>query len=102
MNIQFTVNSKDELFELRNLLLNLMPLKMFIEPNEQPTKMLIEDLYLTVRATNCLRAEDIYTVEQLVDKTRGQLMQIPNFGKSCLKEVEKALNRNNLSLKVKI
>ncbi len=58
----------------------------------------IEDLDLSVRARNCLDAEHLATVGDLVRRSEGDLLRIKNFGKTSLKEVKKKLADLNLSL----
>ena len=62
----------------------------------------IDDLELTVRSSNCLRAEDIKYLGDLVQYTESQLMKIPNLGKKSLNEIKQILIDNNLSLGVQI
>ena len=62
----------------------------------------IDDLELTVRSSNCLRAENIKYLGDLVQYTESQLMKIPNLGKKSLNEIKQILIDNNLSLGVKI
>lgn len=58
----------------------------------------IEELDLSVRARNCLDAENIATVGDLVHKTEDDLLRIKNFGKTSLKEIKKKLADLNFSL----
>ncbi|HEY9724183.1 MAG TPA: DNA-directed RNA polymerase subunit alpha [Oscillatoriaceae cyanobacterium] len=53
----------------------------------QPTDMSIEELDLSVRAYNCLKRANIYTVGDLLKKTERELMDIKNFGKKSADEV---------------
>ena len=62
----------------------------------------IDDLELTVRSSNCLRAENIKYLGDLVQYTESQLMKIPNLGKKSLNEIKQILIGNNLSLGVQI
>ncbi|APC90982.1 DNA-directed RNA polymerase subunit alpha [Francisella opportunistica] len=62
----------------------------------------IDDLELTVRSSNCLRAENIKYLGDLVQYTETQLMKIPNLGKKSLHEIKQILIDNNLSLGVQI
>ncbi|ALB02291.1 DNA-directed RNA polymerase subunit alpha [Francisella persica ATCC VR-331] len=62
----------------------------------------IDDLELTVRSSNCLRAENIKYLGDLVQYTESQLMKIPNLGKKSLNEIKQILIDNNLSLGVQI
>lgn len=58
----------------------------------------ISDIVWTVRTYNCLTAENIKTVGQLVKMTPNQLLKIPNFGRKSLKEVEVELANFDLKL----
>ncbi len=58
----------------------------------------IEDLDLTVRSTNCLKAENILYIGDLVRRNQASLLQTPNLGKVSLKEVERALEERGLQL----
>lgn len=51
----------------------------------------IAELGLSVRTTNCLENEGIFTVEQLLNRTQASLLQIGNFGQKTLNEVFTAL-----------
>ena len=52
-----------------------------------PLDMSIEELELSVRAYNCLKRANIYTVGDLLKKTERELMDIKNFGKKSAEEV---------------
>ncbi|MFG0319809.1 MAG: DNA-directed RNA polymerase subunit alpha [Planctomycetota bacterium JB042] len=58
----------------------------------------IEELDLSVRARNCLDAENLATVGDLVRKTEQDLLKIKNFGKTSLKEIKKKLSDLSLAL----
>lgn len=58
----------------------------------------IEDLELTVRSTNCLKAEDIHYVGDLVQRTEHELMRTPNLGKKSLTEISTVLAEHELAL----
>ena len=53
---------------------------------------------LSVRASNCLEAEGIQTMADLVSRTQDELMALKNFGRTSLKEISKKLDEMNLSL----
>ncbi|HBN07836.1 MAG TPA: DNA-directed RNA polymerase subunit alpha [Cyanobacteria bacterium UBA8530] len=57
------------------------------ERRAQPTDMSIEELELSVRAYNCLKRANIYTVGDLLKKTERELLEIKNFGKKSADEV---------------
>lgn len=58
----------------------------------------IEDLELTVRSTNCLKAESIYHVGDLVQRTEVELLKTPNLGKKSLTEIKMILASHGLAL----
>jgi DNA-directed RNA polymerase subunit alpha len=58
----------------------------------------IEDLELTVRSTNCLKAENIYYVGDLIQRTENELLKTPNLGKKSLTEIKNVLASHSLSL----
>ena len=60
--------------------------------------MSIADLKLSVRAGNCLEAENIMTVRQLVSRTEDQLLEVRNFGETTLLEVQDKLRELGLHL----
>lgn len=51
-----------------------------------------------VRITNALRNDNIETVGQLIEKTEGELMRIPNFGRKCIAEIKTRLAEVGLRL----
>lgn len=58
----------------------------------------VDDLELTVRAANCLKAENIYYIGDLVQRTENDLLKTPNLGKKSLTEIKVVLESKNLSL----
>ncbi len=58
----------------------------------------IDDLELTVRSANCLKAESIYYIGDLVQRTEVQLLKTPNLGKKSLTEIKDVLAERGLSL----
>lgn len=63
---------------------------------------LIDDLELGVRSTNCLKAENIYYIGDLVQRTENELMKTPNLGKKSLNEIKEALKAHDLELGMKL
>ena len=59
----------------------------------------IEQLNLTVRSEHCLKAEEIYTVTQLLGCTEQRLLKTPNLGRKSLKEIIEHLNARGLKLR---
>jgi DNA-directed RNA polymerase subunit alpha len=62
----------------------------------------IDDLELTVRSANCLKAESIYFVGDLIQKTEVELLKTPNLGKKSLTEIKDVLAQHSLSLGMKL
>ncbi len=62
----------------------------------------IDDLELTVRSANCLKAENVYYIGDLVQRTETELMKTPNLGKKSLNEIKEALAAHDLSLGTKL
>lgn len=58
----------------------------------------VDDLELTVRSANCLKAENIYYIGDLVQKTENELLKTPNLGKKSLSEIKNVLAERALSL----
>jgi len=62
----------------------------------------IDDLELTVRSANCLKAESILYIGDLVQRTEVELLKTPNLGKKSLTEIKDVLASNDLSLGMKL
>lgn len=62
----------------------------------------VDDLELTVRSANCLKAENIYYIGDLVQKTENELLKTPNLGKKSLTEIKDVLASRALSLGMKL
>ena len=58
----------------------------------------IDELELTVRSTNCLRAEGIFLIGDLIQRSEFDLLKTPNLGKKSLNEIKDVLASRNLSL----
>jgi DNA-directed RNA polymerase subunit alpha len=58
----------------------------------------VDDLELTVRSANCLKAENIYYIGDLVQRTEPELLKTPNLGKKSLNEIKEVLSTHSLSL----
>ncbi|MDK1030792.1 MAG: DNA-directed RNA polymerase subunit alpha [Planctomycetia bacterium] len=70
----------------------------YLSELERKLAMPISALDLSGRATNCLEASDIFTVNQLVRMAEEQLLEIANFGKTSLREVKRKLADLGLTL----
>lgn len=62
----------------------------------------IDDLELTVRSANCLKAESILYIGDLVQRTEVELLKTPNLGKKSLTEIKDVLAFHDLSLGMKL
>jgi len=62
----------------------------------------IDDLELTVRSANCLKAENVYYIGDLVQRSENELMKTPNLGKKSLNEIKEALRAHDLELGMKL
>ena len=72
------------------------------EELEETLSQAIEDMDLTSRAVNCLKAEGIKTVRDLVSKTEDQLKLVKNFGSKSFDEVKEKLAKMKLELGMKL
>lgn len=62
----------------------------------------VEDLELTVRSANCLKAEGIKYIGDLVQRTEVELLKTPNLGKKSLTEIKDVLAERGLSLGMRL
>lgn len=62
----------------------------------------VDDLELTVRSANCLKAESIYYIGDLIQRTEVELLKTPNLGKKSLTEIKDVLASHELSLGMKL
>ena len=58
----------------------------------------VDDLELTVRSANCLKAENIYFIGDLIQRTEVELLKTPNLGKKSLTDITAGLGARGLSL----
>jgi DNA-directed RNA polymerase subunit alpha len=73
--------------------------RALIDPELQgKLNMTVQELDLSVRATNCLESAKIATVRELVKKTDADLLKVRSFGKTSLREVKRKLADMGLSL----
>lgn len=63
---------------------------------------LVDDLELTVRSANCLKAEAIHYIGDLVQRTEVELLKTPNLGKKSLTEIKDVLASRGLSLGMRL
>jgi DNA-directed RNA polymerase subunit alpha len=62
----------------------------------------IDDLELTVRSANCLKAESIYYIGDLIQRTEVELLKTPNLGRKSLTEIKDVLAARSLSLGMRL
>lgn len=62
----------------------------------------VDDLELTVRSANCLKAENIYYIGDLIQRTEVELLKTPNLGKKSLTEIKDVLASQGLSLGMRL
>ena len=93
-------------------------LKMFInfdEPVEAPVKEVskepefnknllrkVDELELSVRSMNCLKNDNIIYIGDLVQKSEGEMLRTPNFGRKSLNEIKEVLTGMSLYLGMEI
>jgi DNA-directed RNA polymerase subunit alpha len=62
----------------------------------------VDDLELTVRSANCLKAENIYYIGDLIQRTENELLKTPNLGRKSLNEIKDVLAQRGLTLGMKL
>ena len=62
----------------------------------------VDDLELTVRSANCLKAENVYYIGDLIQRTEVELLKTPNLGKKSLTEIKDVLASHGLSLGMRL
>jgi len=109
-----TVDPEEIIRDAANILRN--QLEVFVdlqgeEPDEAPEakaeidpvlRRSVDELELTVRSANCLKAENIFFIGDLIQKTEVELLKTPNLGKKSLTEIKDVLAQHGLSLGMKL
>ena len=62
----------------------------------------VDELELTVRSANCLKAESIYYIGDLIQRTENELLKTPNLGRKSLNEIKEVLAARGLTLGQKL
>ncbi len=62
----------------------------------------VDDLELTVRSANCLKAENIFYIGDLIQRTENELLKTPNLGRKSLNEIKEVLASRGLTLGMKL
>jgi DNA-directed RNA polymerase subunit alpha len=109
-----TVHPEEAIRTAANILLD--QLSVFVdlkgkeeeEPQPEPVEIdpillrPVDDLELTVRSANCLKAESIYYIGDLIQRTETELLKTPNLGKKSMTEIKDVLAFHGLSLGMKL
>ena len=62
----------------------------------------VDELELTVRSANCLKAENIYYIGDLIQRTETELLKTPNLGRKSLNEIKEVLASRGLTLGMRL
>lgn len=62
----------------------------------------VDDLELTVRSANCLKAEQVFYIGDLIQRTENELLKTPNLGRKSLNEIKEVLAAHGLTLGMKL
>ncbi len=62
----------------------------------------VDELELTVRSANCLKAENIYYIGDLIQRSENELLKTPNLGRKSLNEIKEVLASRGLTLGMKL
>jgi DNA-directed RNA polymerase subunit alpha len=62
----------------------------------------VDELELTVRSANCLKAENIHYIGDLIQRSEAELLKTPNLGRKSLNEIKEVLSKRGLSLGTKL
>ena len=95
---------------LQDQLSSFVELEPVVEEEPQPTSddfppmylSAVDELELTVRSANCLKAEQIYYIGDLIQKSEQDLLRTPNLGRKSLNEIKEVLTEKNLELGIEI
>ena len=93
----------DQLSVFVDLASTSMPLDQPKSPQVDPILLQpVDDLELTVRSANCLKAENIYYIGDLIQRTETELLKTPNLGRKSLNEIKEVLASKGLTLGMKL
>ncbi len=89
----------DQIAVFVNLEESMEQSQRILEPEIAPVLLKpVDELELTVRSANCLKAEQIYYIGDLVQHTENELLKTPNLGKKSLTEIKDVLADQELTL----
>ena len=99
ISIRVDTDEYHKLFAAKELLVSAIR-RANIDPRlENEDGRPIEELQLSKRAENCLKAERIFTIEQLVKFKEYDLLRMPNLGRISIEEIKRHLSGINEKLK---
>ncbi len=84
--------------------IDVNPIDSIVTPGPRPTPFdpillrPVDELELTVRSANCLKAENIYYIGDLIQRTETELLKTPNLGRKSLNEIKEVLASRGLTL----
>ena len=100
-----TVDPEEAIRKAATILQQQIAIFVAQEPREEVDPILlrpVDDLELTVRSANCLKAENIYYIGDLVQRTEVELLKTPNLGKKSLTEIKDVLASKGLQLGMRL
>ena len=112
-----SVKPEDSVALAAKIIKDQMTLFLNFEEEAEPTKVVetekvesfnpnlyrtVEELELSVRSANCLKAEQIYYIGDLIQRTEVELLKTPNLGKKSLTEIKDVLASRGLSLGMRL
>lgn len=112
-----TISAKEAVSQAAHILRSQLGVFLNLDPSENEGQVVtspssgkldavflkpVDDLDLTVRSLNALKAEQVLYVGDLVQRTESDLLRTPNLGKKSLVEIKDALAVHALSLGMKI
>ena len=62
----------------------------------------VDELELSVRSANCLKNDNITYIGDLIQKTEGEMLRTPNFGRKSLNEIKEVLAQMGLHLGMEV
>ncbi len=88
--------------------IDVNPIDSIAQPAQRQTQIdpillrPVDELELTVRSANCLKAENIYYIGDLIQRTETELLKTPNLGRKSLNEIKEVLASRGLTLGVRL
>ena len=93
----------DQLSSFADMSFNQSSAPVLEKPKINPVLLRpVDDLELTVRSANCLKAESIFYIGDLVQRSENELLRTPNLGRKSLNEIIEVLNNEGLDLGMKV